>query len=104
MFSKHLFRAGPFVAVALAAAGGLIFEAMTPELISVTLFYVSVVLAGYWFPQPKAPLALILPAVLLIIIGHWIAIPGEAPNWEAWLNRGLSIGTVSLPATVSRNK
>jgi two-component system CheB/CheR fusion protein len=98
MVSRYLSRAGPFIAVSLAAAGGLIFDAMTPEIISVTLFYVSVVLAGYWFPQPKAPLALLLLAVPLIIIGHWIGIPNKAPDWESWLNRGLSIATVSLAA------
>jgi PAS domain S-box-containing protein len=98
MFSRYLSRAGPFIAVALAAAGGLIFEAMTPKIISVSLFYVSVVLAGYWFPQPKAVLALALLATLLIIIGHWISIPGGAPGWEAWFNRGLAVGTVWLVA------
>ncbi len=98
MFSRYLSRAGPFIAVTLAAVGGLIFDAMTPEIISTTLFYVSAVLASYWFPQPKAPLALLLLAVPLIIIGHWIAIPNKAPDWESWLNRGLSIGTVSLAA------
>jgi PAS domain S-box-containing protein len=91
-------RAGPFIAVALAAAGGLIFEVMTPKIISLSLFYVSVVLVGYWFPQPKAALALALLATLLIIIGHWISIPGGAPGWEAWFNRGLAVGTVWLAA------
>jgi PAS domain S-box-containing protein len=98
MFSRYLSRAGPFIAVALAAAGGLIFEAMTPEMISVSLFYVSVDLVGYWFPQPKAALALALLATLLIIIGHWISIRGGAAGWEAWFNRGLAVGTVWLAA------
>jgi PAS domain S-box-containing protein len=98
MFSKYLSRTGPFVAVALAVACGLIFEAMTPEIISVSLFYVSVVLVGYWFPQPKAALALALLATPLIIVGHWITIPGGTPDWEAWLNRGLAISTVWLTA------
>jgi PAS domain-containing protein len=98
MFSRCVSRAGPFIAVALAAASGLIFDAMTPEIISVTLFYVSVVLVGYWFPQPNAALALALLATPLIIVGHWITIPGETPDWEAWLNRGLAVGTVWLAA------
>jgi PAS domain S-box-containing protein len=98
MFSRYLSRAGPFIAVFLAVAGGLIFEAMTPRIISVSLFYVSVVLVGYWFPQPKAALALALLATLLIIIGHWISIPGGAPGWEAWFNRGLAVGTIWLAA------
>jgi PAS domain S-box-containing protein len=98
MFSRYVSRAGPFIAVAFAAASGLIFDAMTPEIISVTLFYVSVVLVGYWFPQPKAALALALLATLLVIIGHWITIPSETPDWEAWLNRGLAVGTVWLSA------
>jgi PAS domain S-box-containing protein len=97
MFTRYQSRA-PFIAVALAVAGGLIFEAMTPKIISVSLFYVSVVLVGYWLPQPKAALALALLATLLIIIGHWISIPGGAPGWEAWFNRGLAVGTVWLAA------
>ena len=95
MFSS---RAGPFIAVTLAAASGLIFDAITPEIISVTLFYVSVVIVGYWFPQRKAPLVLSLLAVPLIIVGRLITMPDEVPDWEGWLNRGLSICTVSLVA------
>ncbi len=98
MFRRYLSRTGPFIAVALAAAGGLIFDALTPEIISVTLFYVSVALVGYWFPQTKAALVLALLAAALIIIGRWITIPDQVPDWEAWLNRGLAIGTVSLAA------
>ncbi len=95
---KWIQRAGPFIAVALAAAGGLIFDATTPEIISVTLFYVGAVLAGYWFPQAKAPLVLALLAVPLIISGYWLAIANGAKGWESWLNRGLSVVTVSLVA------
>jgi PAS domain S-box-containing protein len=102
MFSRCVSRAGPFIAVALAAASGLIFDAMTPEVISVTLFYVSVVLVGYWFAQPNAALALALLATPLIIIGHWITIPSETPDWEVWLNRGLAVGTVWLAAAFVR--
>jgi hypothetical protein len=98
MFRRYLPRAGPVIAVALAAAGGLIFDATTPEIISVSLFYLSVVLVGYWFPQPKAALALAPIATLLIIIGYWISIPDVTPDWEVWLNRGLAVGTVWLAA------
>jgi PAS domain S-box-containing protein len=98
MFSRHLSRAGPFIAVSLAAASWLIFDAMTPEIIEVTPFYITVVLVGYWFPQPKASFALLPLAALLIITGHWITIPSQEPNWEDWLNRGLSISTLLLAA------
>jgi PAS domain S-box-containing protein len=98
MFSRYLSRAGPFVAVTLAAAAGLAFDAMTPEIISVCLFYLSGVLVGYWFPQAKAALALALLATALIIIGHWITIPDGLPDWEAWLNRGIAVGAVWLAA------
>jgi PAS domain S-box-containing protein len=74
------------------------FDALTPEIISVTPFYVSVVLVGYWFPRPKAALVLALLAAPLIVIGRWITIPDGVPHWEAWLNRGLAIGTVWLTA------
>jgi two-component sensor histidine kinase/PAS domain-containing protein len=95
---KWIQWAGPFIAIALAAAGGLTFDALTPEIISVTLFYVGAVLAGYWLPQAKAPLVLALLAVPLIIGGYWLAIVNGAKGWESWLNRGLSIVTVSLVA------
>jgi PAS domain S-box-containing protein len=95
---KWVQRVGPFIAIALAAAGGLIFDAITLEIISVGLFYVGVVLVGYWFPQPKAALALALLATPLIIIGYWISIPSGAPGWEAWLNRSLAVGVVWLTA------
>lgn len=98
MFRRYLSRAGPFIAVVVAAASGLIFDALAPEIISVTLFYVSVVLVGYWFPQPKAALVLALLAAPLVIIGRWTTIPDGVPDSEAWLNRGLTICTVSMVA------
>ncbi len=98
MFSGPRSWAGPVIAVAVAAASGLIFDAMTPEIISAGLFYVSVVLVGYWFPQPKAALALALLATPLIIIGYWVSAANGLPGWEGWLNRGLAVGTVWLAA------
>jgi PAS domain S-box-containing protein len=95
---KWIQRVGPFIAVALAAAGGLIFETITPEIISATIFYVVVVLVGYWFPQPKAALALALLATPLIIIGDWISIPNGPSDWKVLLNRGLAVGVVWLVA------
>jgi two-component sensor histidine kinase len=85
----------------MVAAGALAFDAVTPEVISVTLFYVAVVLIGFWFPQPKAALALGLLATPLIIIGYWITIPESEFSWGGWegvMNRGLSIATVWLTA------
>ncbi len=74
---------GP-AAVTLVAAGGLIFDALTPQVISVTAVYLGPVLLGYWLPQ--AVLALALLATLLIIIGHWVirlrAHPGIAKLGE----------------------
>jgi PAS domain S-box-containing protein len=89
--------AGP-VAVTLVAAAGLIFDALTPQVVSVTAFYVGLILIGYRLPQPKAALALALFATPLIIIGHWISIPDGTLAWESWANRGLSIGSVWLTA------
>jgi len=91
----------PIIAVVSAAAGALVFDAVTPEVISVTLFYVAVVLIGFWFPQPKAALALGLLATPLIIVGYWITIPESELSWGGWegvMNRGLSIATVWLTA------
>lgn len=89
---------GASVLAALALAGALAFDALTPQTISVTIFYVGLVLVGFCFPQPKASLALALLATLLIIVGHWITIPDNTPVWEAWLNRALATGTVWLTA------
>jgi PAS domain S-box-containing protein len=82
----------------LAGAGGLLVDALTPQAISVTLFYVGMVFIGFWLPQPKAPLALALLATPLVIIGYWLSPPGSTPAWEAWTNRGLSVCVVWLAA------
>jgi two-component sensor histidine kinase len=67
-------------------------------MIAVGLFYVAIVLTGFWFPKPRAALALALVATPLIIIGYWLTIPDNAPPWAAWTNRALAIGTVWLTA------
>jgi PAS domain S-box-containing protein len=79
-------------------AGASIFEALTPQVVSVTAVYVGLVLIGYWLPAQRAPLALALFATPLIIIGHWISIPESTPEWQSWINRGSSIGAVWLTA------
>ena len=86
---------GP-AAVTVVAIGGLIFDALTPQAVSVTAFYIGLVLVGYWLPQLRAAPALALLATPLMIIGHWVSIPSSAPGWESWLNRGISIGSVWL--------
>jgi PAS domain S-box-containing protein len=95
----EIFRAwrGP-AAITLAAAGALIFDALTPQVVSVTAVYVGLVLIGYWLPGPRAALALALLATPLIIIGQWISIPESTPEWQGWMNRGTSIGGVWLTA------
>jgi hypothetical protein len=89
---------GAVAAVALVGAGALMFEAVTPQVISIGIFYVGMVLIGFWFPEPKAALALALLATPLIIVGYWITIPDNTPAGEAWLNRALAIGTVWMTA------
>jgi two-component sensor histidine kinase len=83
---------GPAIAV-VAGAAGVIFDASTPDIISVSEFYLGLVLAGFWFPNRKAVPALALLATLLIIAGRWITIPDDISAWEAWLNRALAVGT-----------
>jgi PAS domain S-box-containing protein len=95
---EHLRLGFVAIAVTLVAASGLVFDALTPRVVSVTMFYVGVVLVGFWLPQPKAPLALALLTTPLIIIGYWLSIPDPTPAWESWVNRGLSIGSVWLAA------
>jgi len=50
----HRPGAAAALVVTLAAAGGMIFDALIPQAIEVTLFYMGVVLAGYSLPHPKA--------------------------------------------------
>jgi two-component sensor histidine kinase len=85
------------VALFLVAAAWT-FDALTPQIISVGILYVGLVLLGFWFPQQKAALALALLATPLIIAGYWITIPDDVPAWQAWLNRALAIGTVWFAA------
>ena len=89
---------GGATAVLLLGAGALIFEAVTPQIISVGIFYVALVLVGFWFPNRKAALVLALIVTPLIIVGYWITIPDKTPAWEAWMNRVLAIGTVWITA------
>ncbi|MDE2377907.1 sensor histidine kinase [Bradyrhizobium sp.] len=97
--SRHwLSRGLSAVAVASIAAGALVFDALTPEMISVGILYVALVLLGFWFPEPKATLALAVLATLLAIVGHWITIPDNTPEWQGWLNRALAVGTIWLAA------
>jgi PAS domain S-box-containing protein len=97
--SERYFRSwGPPAAVTLMAASALIFDALTPQVISVTTLYTGLVLIGYWLPQPRAALALALLATPLIIIGHWLSIPESTPEWQSWMNRGISLGDVWLVA------
>lgn len=86
------------ISAGFVVAGALMFDALTPQIISVGILYVSLVLLGFWFPKPKAALALALLATLLIIAGYWITIPESIPAWQAWLNRALAIGTVWFAA------
>jgi len=95
---RYLRSWGAPVAVTLIAAGAMIFDALTPQVVSVTTLYTALVLIGYWPPQPRAALALALLATLLIIIGQWFSISESTPQWQSWLNRGISIGDVWLVA------
>lgn len=89
---------GAAIVTLFVVAGTLMFDALTPQIISVGVFYVGLILLGFWFPQQKAALALALLATSLIIAGYWITIPDSIPAWQAWLNRALAIGTVWLTA------
>ena len=88
----------PAIAVALVAAGALMFDAVTPQIISVGIFYVGIVLIGFWFPAPKAALVLALLATLLSSWDIWITLPDKASPWQAWMNRALATGTVWMAA------
>jgi hypothetical protein len=82
----------------LVAAGGLVFDAMTPQVVSVTVIYVSMVLIGIWFSRSEASLGIALLATPLIIVGYWITIPDGSPVWVGMMNRGLAVAGVWLTA------
>jgi two-component sensor histidine kinase len=97
--SRHWLSPGrAVVAVIAVAAGALLFDALTPEMISVGMFYVALVLLGFWFPKRTAVLCLAVLATILIVAGHWITIPDNSATWLVWLNRALAIGTIWLTA------
>ncbi len=85
-------------AAALIASSALILDVMTPQMLEGGLFYVAIVLTGFWFPKPKTVLILALFATCLIVIGYWITIPDGSPAWANWTNRFFSIATVWLTA------
>jgi two-component system, sensor histidine kinase PdtaS len=89
---------GAAIAALSVVAGALMFDAWTPQIISVGTLYVGLVLLGFWFPSPKAALALALLATSLVIAGYWITIPDGIPAWQAWLNRALAAGTAWFTA------
>lgn len=89
---------GAAIVALFVVAGALMFDALTPQIISVGILYVGLVLLGFWFPNPKAALALALLATPLVIAGYWITIPDSIPAWQEWLNRALAIGTVWITA------
>ncbi len=86
------------IAAVLVGAGALMFDALTPQIISVGIFYVGLIFIGFWFSNAKAALFLALLATPLVIVGYWITIPDNAPAWQALLNRALTIGTVWITA------
>jgi two-component sensor histidine kinase len=90
----------PWAAAAAVSvsAGAVTFDAMTPQIISVGMFYAGLVLIGFWFTNPKSAFTLALFATALIVAGNWITLPDNTPAWEAWLNRTLAIGTVWMTA------
>ncbi len=94
MAPSHLSGRLKVVIAALIAIAGLLFDAATPQMVSSGTFYAGLVLFGAWFAHVRAALVLATIGTLLIIIGYWIAIPDEAPEWEAWSNRALEIATV----------
>lgn len=85
-------------AAALLGVGGLMFDVLTPQGVSVTVFYVAMVLVGYWFPHSNAPLALALVATVLIAAGYFLSPSGVTPLQVLWANRALSIGTTWIAA------
>jgi two-component sensor histidine kinase len=69
---------------------------MTPRIVSVGIFYVAIVLAGFWLPWPETPFVLALLATVLDVGGFFLAIPDNAPLWANVVNRASDIGTVWL--------
>jgi hypothetical protein len=98
LLTRYWRSGGRVITAVLVGIGALMFDAVTPQIISVGLLYVGLVLIGFWYPNPRDVFALAVLATLLIIAGYWVTIPDAAPAWEAWLNRALAIGTVWMAA------
>lgn len=95
--STHFLPKSARIAViALIAIIGLFLDEVTPQMVSVGVFYVAAVLTGFWFPKRTAALALALLATFLIVVAYWITTPDPGTVLEAWTNRILTIGTVWL--------
>jgi len=89
---------GAIAAVPVIGACALIFDALTPQTVSVGIFYVGMILISFWFTQPRAAFALALLATFLIILGIWITIHDDTPMWVVLLDRLLSICTIWMAA------
>ena len=98
LVTQHVRSWGAVAAIAFVGAGALIFDSLTPQTVEVGIFYVGIVLIGFWFPKPKVAFAFAFLATFLIILGYWITIPDATPMRVVLLNRILDIGTVWIAA------
>jgi hypothetical protein len=81
LLTRYRWFGGRAVTTVLVGIGALMFDAVTPQIISVGLLYVGLVLIGFWYPNARAVFGLALLATVLIIAGYWVTIPDETPAW-----------------------
>jgi hypothetical protein len=83
-------------AVVVLGIVALAIDAMTP-VVCVGIFYVAIVLVGFWLPWRTAPFALAVAVTFLSIAGYWLSGPSPAVAvWELDVSRASDIATIWL--------
>lgn len=80
----------------LMMAAAVLLDVLTPAAVSIGFFYVSVVLAAFWIPWPRAPFALALFISAVIIARVSLATSPQGLTWVVWADRGSDIAVVWL--------
>jgi two-component sensor histidine kinase len=87
-----------FCIAGAATMVALLYDLLTPTVVSGGFFYILIVLAGFWAPSPRVPFALAVLTTVLIVFRVYLSPQADLTS-ATLLNRASDIGTVWL-ATV----